>query len=313
VQAEPLIRWPQPITEYLGFVASFLAAGAIGFRYAVARAAVATPGAPGAVDARVYADSRRRAAILGLVGVVLGAVLATTALPGLAARRHLTVAQLVTGDFLTGSQLILLALAAAGLALAAGRRDIGWPLAAFGVVAGALRALFVGRWAQLVNPIHVLAAGLWLGTLFVLVVAGLATALRDEPSRERRGALVAEMVNAFSPLALAMGGVVVLFGVLTAWRHLKTLPALWTTPYGYALIVKLCVVAAVFALGAWNWRRQRPALGTEDAALRIRRSATAELTAAALVLAVTAVLVSLPAPREGAPSAGPPPGTPGRP
>jgi len=66
---------------------------------------------------------------------------------------------------------------------------------------------------------------------------------------------------------------------------------------GYTLIAKLWVVALVFALGAWNWRRQRPTLGSEAAAASIRRSATAELTVAAIVLVITAVLVSLPSPR----------------
>jgi putative copper export protein len=105
------------------------------------------------------------------------------------------------------------------------------------------------------------------------------------------------MVNRFSPLALTMGGVVVVFGVITAWRHLHVLSNLWSTPYGYALIAKLCFVALVFGLGAWNWRRQRPTLGSESAAVSIRRSATAELTIAAIVLVVTAILVSLPTPR----------------
>ena len=100
-----------------------------------------------------------------------------------------------------------------------------------------------------------------------------------------------------SPVALVMGVCVVLFGLITAWRHLHVLSNLWTTPYGYALIVKLCIVGFVFGLGAWNWRRQRPMLGSEPAAAAIRRSATAELTVAGVVLVITALLVSLPAPR----------------
>lgn len=91
-------------------------------------------------------------------------------------------------------------------------------------------------------------------------------------------------------------------GVTTALMHLHPFASLWSTPYGYALLVKLCLVAVVFALGAWNWRRQRPRLGSEEAAGRLRRSAAMELGVATLVLVVTSVLVSLPAPRppEGA-------------
>lgn len=85
--------------------------------------------------------------------------------------------------------------------------------------------------------------------------------------------------------------------MITAPRHLKPFASLWTTPYGYALLIKLCLVAATFGLGAWNWRRQRPRLGSDEAAGRILRSSLMELTMALLVLTVTAVLVSLPSPK----------------
>ena len=105
------------------------------------------------------------------------------------------------------------------------------------------------------------------------------------------------MLARFSPLALAAAGVLAFFGVITARLHLKAWPALWSTPYGLTLIAKLCLVLTVAGLGAWNWRRQKPRLGGVEAALALRRSARAELLFAALVLAVTAVLVSLPTPK----------------
>jgi putative copper export protein len=229
--------------------------------------------------------------------VILSLILAVTELPGLAARKHLSAVAFAASDPATMMQLGFLLLAVIGYAMAAGRIRAGWVLAAIGVVAGALRLVFLGQWSRLVNPVHSLAAGLWLGTLFVLVVAGLSALLRHEPTRDRRGAIAADMVNGFSPLALSMGGVVVVFGLITAWRHLHVLSNLWSTPYGDTLIVKLILVAVVFGLGAWNWRRQRPTLGTESAASSVRRSATAELTVAMLVLVVTAIVVSLPAPK----------------
>jgi putative copper export protein len=105
------------------------------------------------------------------------------------------------------------------------------------------------------------------------------------------------MVNGFSPLALTCASILVLSGLVTAWRHLTPFSSLWTTPYGWTLIVKLCFVAGVFALGAWNWKRQRPQLGSEGAAVSIRRSARTELVLAACVLVATAILLSLPSPR----------------
>jgi putative copper export protein len=207
-----------------------------------------------------------------------------------------------------------------GLGLAAARRKAGWALAAVGVILGPLTGIVDGQWLRMVNPVHRMVAGLWLGTLFVLLVAGLDSVLRDARVRDRRGAMVADMVNGFSPLALTCGIILVLSGLVTAWRHLNPLSSLWTTPYGWALMVKLALVAVVFALGAWNWRRQRPMLGSEDAAIAIRRSTRRELTAAVLVLAATAIVVSLPSPRppkppgEGPPAAAAPvPGGPGAP
>ena len=217
-------------------------------------------------------------------------------LPGLATRRHAGVGALVTGDPVVAAWILLTALAAVGYLLAWRGRDAGWALAAAGVIGATLRNAAHGEWTQLVNPLHLLAGGLWIGTLFVLVAAGLTTVTRVEPSSERRGELVAAMVNAFSPLALAAGIAVVLFGLITAWRHLKYLSALWTTPYGYTLLLKLALVAVVFGFGAWNWRRHRPRLGSESATGALRRSARSELVAAGLVLLATAVLVSLPTP-----------------
>ncbi|HEU4565867.1 MAG TPA: CopD family protein [Gemmatimonadaceae bacterium] len=302
MQAEPLIEWPKPVLEFLGFAATFLAAGAVGFRYSALRGRLALSsarggGATAAAEHAMFSEAARRAAIMGLIGTIISAGLLATALPAMAARAHGTVGGLIAQNRGAQLQVGMLLLAITGFALATARVAAGWPLAALGVVVGLLRAALLGQWARLINPIHLLAASLWIGTLLVLVVAGLSVVLRDEAARDRRGAITAEMVNAFSPLALAAGGTLVLFGVITAWRHLKYVAALWTTPYGWTLIAKLCVVAVVFALGAWNWRRRRPALGSEAAALGIRRSATAELTAAALVLAITAVLVSLPAPK----------------
>jgi len=308
MQAEPLITWSEPIREYVGFIAQFLAVGAVGFRFAALRDRLVAPAAPavgdtgGQAEGQVYAHAARRAATLGLLGAVIMLVMLWDALPSAASRVHLTVGGALTQNFQLGAPAWLLVIAVIGLALAAAGQRAGWWLALLGVVVGPLTGLFAGQWLKLVNPVHRLVAGFWIGTLFVLVLAGLGTVLRDERSRERRGAMAADMVNGFSPLALVCGGLLVLSGLTTAWRHLNPFSSLWSTPYGYTLIVKLCLVASVFVLGAWNWRRQRPMLGSEDGAIAIRRSSRAELSVAALVLAATAILVSLPSPRPPRPA-----------
>jgi copper resistance protein D len=308
VQAEPLIEWSEPVMELIGFIAIFLTAGAIGFRYSSLRGKLGRGAA--AADAAIYGTAGRRAAVLGLIGSIIAMIRAVLALPALAERAHTTTGALLSSNAPAQMLIGFGVLALIGFLLASARVSIGWPLAALGVVAGTLRGLFAGRWSQLVNPMHELAAGLWIGTLFVMVIVGLALVLRQETPADRRGPIAAAMVNDFSPLALVCGGLVVLFGVITAWRHLNPLSSLWTTPYGWALIAKLAVVAVVFTLGAWNWKRGRPTLGSEAGAHGLKRSATGELLAAGVVLVITAILVSLPSPRRpGAP--GGPPGGPG--
>ena len=312
MQAEPLIQWPDPIREYIGFVAQFLALGAVGFRYAALRERLPRlTRVDSAVDPFIRAEhdmmehAARRAAMIGLLGALVQGVMLALSLPGAAAKAHASVGQLLTTDLQAGANTLLLVLALIGLGLAAAGRRSGWPLALVGMVGASLTDILVGRWSHLANALHRLVGGLWLGTLFVLLVAGLGVVLRDQRARDRRGAIAADMVNGFSPLALTCGTVIVLSGLFTAWRHLNPLSSLWTTPYGYALLVKLCLVAVVFALGAWNWKRQRPTLGSEQAAHAIKRSSKAEVTAAGLVLAASAVLVSLPSPKPPGPAASP--------
>ncbi|MDQ6830167.1 MAG: hypothetical protein M3081_15020 [Gemmatimonadota bacterium] len=194
MQAAPLLEWSEPVTQFVGFVASFLATGAIGFRYAAVRDRLGRADVD-AAERTVYARATQRAAVLGLIGAGVELLLAFMQLPSAAARAHVSVGALVTTDLQTIAQLILLALAIAGLVLAARSRWSGWPIAAAGVIGELFVVVLSGRWSRLVNPVHRLAGGLWIGTLFVLVVAGLGTVLRDDASRERRGVITAAMVN----------------------------------------------------------------------------------------------------------------------
>ena len=255
------------LTELLGFLGTFLAAGAIGFRLFVLRRVPDPP---------FFDLASKRAALCGVVGLLILDIQY-----GLAARGAHKIIPFV--------QLLLTVLALAGLLFALARIRAGWWIAAFGVVVAPLMPLFFGKWTGVINPIHRLAGGFWIGTLFVMVIAGFSLLQRPDG--------IADMVAAFSPLALWSFFILAVFGTITAWRHLKRLNALWTTPYGYTLLVKLFFVLGVVGLGAWNWRRQRPLLGTDAAAGSLKRSATAELLVAGLVLIITAVLVSLPTPK----------------
>lgn len=286
-----------PLRELLGFLGAYLSIGAVGLRYGVLAPALGSKRAD-AARSELLRSIGRRAAALGLVGVILAAALMLAAVMRTMDERHLTLATILTANRASsGLKLGLYILALFGFAFAVAGRARAWPLAAVGAVGAELTNLVSLRWTGMVNPVHVLAGSLWIGTLFGLMAIALPTVLAGRQSGDDKALTVADLVNAFSPLALVSGGVLVASGIVTAWRHLKFVAAIWTTSYGIALDVKLCVVAVVFALGAWNWRRVRPKLGTPAASEHLRRSARLELAFAGLVLLVTSVLVSLPSPR----------------
>ena len=210
-------------------------------------------------------------------------------------------------------QLAGIAVAGAGLALLARRARAGWAAVAGGAALAALALALSGHAAAVPGPtafavasdaIHLLAAGGWLGTLLVVTVAGIRLSLRGEAGQ--RGPAAAALVEAFSPLALGFAGVLVLTGVASAWMHVDSVAALWTTAYGRILLVKLALLSLVLGTGAYNWLRVRPALGDERGAHRILRSASAELAIAALVLVATAVLTATPTAIDAARVAGAP-------
>lgn len=195
--------------------------------------------------------------------------------------------------WVTGIVAVLVALVALGFAR---RSAAAWAVAA---VAGAVAAFAPGMTGHavasagvggvLIDGVHVLGAGIWIGTLIAMVVVCLP-ALRagDTPGGGMR---VASLVRAFTPVALTGAGVVVVAGLLSAWLRLGGIAPLWETVYGRVLLVKLALVAGVLGIGAWNWKRVSPSLGTDDSPGRIRRTASFELVVGLLILAVTAVLV----------------------
>ncbi|HEU4698236.1 MAG TPA: CopD family protein [Gemmatimonadales bacterium] len=195
-------------------------------------------------------------------------------------------------------------LACAGFLVAGRRARAGWSLATTAALGLAATAPLTGHatespWGTPVGvtlqALHLLAGGLWLGSLLGLVLAGFGATRRLEPGQ--RAAAMAALVRTFSPLALVGAGGAVLLGVVMGYAYIGSLGALWSSTYGRALLLKVGLLAVVAGFGAYNWRRVTPRLGDAAALPLLRRSATTELVVGALLLAVTAVLVALPAPR----------------
>lgn len=303
-----LIRWLQ-------FMGLLLVIGACAFRFFVLgfMRREAHP------DTELLADAERRAAGIGRWAAVVLAVVLVLRLGAQSYAMHGSAmfdlrlsAQMIRNTMWGWGWLIQLAgvlLAGAGFrgAQSAARRDENprtwWRLAALGAVVGAFSPAFSGHAAAVpqlralaiaADGIHILGASSWLGTLAIVLFAGL-TATAQSPAAGR-GAIVRDLIGAFSPVALASAAVAATTGVFAAWLHVAAIPNLWSTRYGVTLLVKLAVLGVVAGTGFYNWRYVKPRLGTDDATGHIRRSANVEVVVAVIVLLVTAVLVATPTP-----------------
>ncbi len=299
------IRW-------LTFITILALVGVVAFRWLVL-APVAARAVP--YGAELDETGRRRAGGLGLIAAALLLAVAVARLFAQSYAMHggadatdggMLRAMLV--DTVWGSgwliQVGLAIGAVAGFAIA--RRGIraGWGVASVCAVAltvtpalsgHAIAAERMTAGVVLTDALHVLGGGGWLGGLLALMLVGLPAALALEQGSA--GSAVADLVEAYSPTALAFAALIIVTGTVTAWLHIGSLEALWRSGYGRTLLLKLLAVVPMAATGAYNWRRVRPSLGSTGAPGRLRRSASAELAIGALVLVITAALVAVQPPR----------------
>jgi copper resistance protein D len=149
---------------------------------------------------------------------------------------------------------------------------------------------------------HIAGAALWLGTLFHLLA--VRTPIERAVDAEST-AVVARMVERFSPIALAMVAILLMSGILAACRFVGSGRALTTSAYGLTLIVKLALL--VFALfagllnhfiirpGLFAVRKNREAIPVLN---QFGRNLELEVTAGLLVVAVAGILAAISPPAE---------------
>lgn len=229
------------------------------------------------------------------------------------------VLQFCTARTPSPGQTAMFAAAVAGLVLLRWRPS-PW-LAAGTAVAGALGALvpvmpssLAALPRALLTATHILGALIWVGGLIVLAAAGLL-------SRRDRGDAPAahdwaRTWERFSVLALWCVGAMIVSGAWLAWTHVGSPAQLLTTPYGRHLSVKLVLVGALLAAGAYNTRvllpriRAAQAGGDTRAAVRIAVHhfpgvVAAEAAVAVAILAVVPFLRGSARTEAGGPAAGP--------
>lgn len=277
-----LLRKSAEAARYGGLL---VAVGVLAFGLLVAAPAV-----------RRSALARRRLVGTGITAALLALVAAAVLAPLTAVWQNASplssfgpaVVDVDTWTTSTGAAALVLAVAglvaavtvrrAPELALAAGAVALG-SLAlvghtrTFGPVAVVLTA----------DLLHVVVAALWLGGLVglaVLLACGTAVRPRDLQAAVRR----------FSVVALVSVGMLVVSGVVLWWRIPSTVGGLPDSSYGRHLIVKVVLVAVVVGIGAWNLRHLRSRRVVD--ATRLRRTVTAEALGLAVVLAVTAGMIT---------------------
>jgi putative copper export protein len=133
------------------------------------------------------------------------------------------------------------------------------------------------------DAVHTISAGSWIGSLWVILTAGRKV--------ERGSGLFAAQICGFSPVALVSVAALTGMGVVLAWTHLQSVSDLWTIGYGRVLLAKVALVGLVLAVGLWNWKRGLPRLDTSDGQAEVQRRAAWEVSLAAGVLVLTAILV----------------------
>ena len=255
--------------------------------------------------------SHERAA--GLSTPLLGGALALAAAGLLASivAEHAKVG-VPLGDLIassTGAKLVSQAvvLAVTGIVLAALAR---WParrelLALLGVGAAATMLVHIasghaagssslGPLNVLVQWVHLLAVGVWVGGFLWLVLG-----IRDMPGGQEsgqgeQGEQVAA-VRRFSLLATVAVGLVGLTGLTRAVVEVGSWHGLFDTSFGRTLLVKSALVAGLLAIGAANRFRIVPALRAGRAKLQtLGATVRGELAVAVPILVAAALLSELP-------------------
>ncbi len=230
----------------------------------------------------VYAPLRSASA-LGL-----GAAAGLTGLVAPAAGGWAALTQVPAVE-LTAVQAAAFALAVVMVLVRPLRRWTAAPLAVV-VIAEGLRAhpdAYRPGWGAALTVVHLAAAAVWVGALVHVVRS--AGRWREHPGQWRM------LLRAYARIALTLFLLVMATGTVASLLVLRTPSDLIDTGYGRVLAGKLLLVAVVTALAIFGRRRVRST--TPAATSAPGRATRTERSVLLLVLAVTALLVTLPAPR----------------
>ena len=169
------------------------------------------------------------------------------------------------------------------------RRREAWPFATLAALVFTFTIPLLGHAAgdmlrEALHGVHVLAAGIWLGTLAVVLAVRIPNVKPDSsaPVSGRHVRLI--ILRNFWPIALPSAATAVAAGVVAAYLYVGALSNLWTTAYGRVLLLKVALVGAIGGCGFVNWRRLKRMIPYETGSLAI--------IVLEAVLAITVVLAT---------------------
>ena len=180
----------------------------------------------------------------------------------------------------------------------------GWIIAGLGVVGIGFGEGLTGHAAAVHNTslalaadlAHLLGAGGWLGGLAALMLCGLPALRRAVGTDQWTSG--SRLLRAYHRATVECVILVVVTAVVAACLRLAHFSDFWTTDYGRLLMRKTIVVAFALAIGGYHWRAVvTPQWGATTEA-RFWRTAAAELLLGAIIVAITAVLISTPFPAQ---------------
>ena len=146
------------------------------------------------------------------------------------------------------------------------------------------------------DVLHLVAAAAWVGALTPLAILLAATSHTPDDLDLARAATVR-----FSILGMAAVATLLATGLINTWYLVGSTAALLGTYYGHLLLFKLALFLGMVAIATFNWSRLTPALVQTDsvaaaqtARRQLYRSATIEVAAGAIIIAIVAVLGTQP-------------------
>lgn len=106
------------------------------------------------------------------------------------------------------------------------------------------------RLAVIADWLHLLTAGLWVGGLFHLALSWRSVSALVP--QDRRAIFLHQVIRSFTRVAVPGVVLLLLAGSYNTWAHVPKVSALWLTPYGQALALKLLFVLLMLFVGAIN-------------------------------------------------------------